>query len=432
MDIHKLRHRLTIYLEQLKALSFPDTDKALGRCDVLLACHDVDRGETLQGRAYSRLIDSVAVDLTDRGWVCKQFAWPYSHLVGNRAWGQPVSAHRRNFLAGIILRLLRLSVRLKVKALQQSLAYHEQHEQRFYAALLTQTACRCVIAIGAPPALCQAGRQVNIPVVELLHGIGYTPVPWNWDSIAAHFLPTKILSLDEVSTKTFASLAHKGVAVRQIPHPWFARFTDPELRAGLPEVWRNVPQWLQTDRRVIIVALQWGYAGEYPPLQGILPNGLLHDELIRAIALTPSVLWLFRLHPVQLRRRYYHQQRQFIDRLTKTYTNCEWQQASTLPLPLLLSCCHGHITMTSMTAYEAAFLGVPSLLLCPTLQSGACYEYMFQDLRQAGYATLGAFNAEAIAAWAHAAQRRNQPFQTEKGDDWETTVAWMLGATAKH
>ncbi|WP_124681827.1 hypothetical protein [Candidatus Viridilinea mediisalina] len=426
MNIRNLTHHLRLRLEQFRAILIPDTFKKLKRCDVLLCCHDANRGETLEGLAYSRLLDSVAEELMHKGLHCAQFAFHYNVLVGAKAWGRPVSVNRRRFLNGFILFLLRRFKHLRLLDFGKVVAYQEQHEQHLYAQLLELTDCRCVVAINAAPALCQVARRKRIPVVELLHGIGYTPVPWGWGTAAADGLPTKILSLDDVSTKTFSTLKHKGIEVRQIPHPWFKRFVDPALRQQLPAEWRVLPSWMQTDRKIVMVTFQWGFSGEIPYLKGILPNGLIHDELIRTIELTPSVLWLLRLHPVQLRRTYYKNQHLFISKLTKKYTNCEWFQASTLPLPLLFHKCHGHITMTSMTVYEAAFLGVPSLLLSPTLQSGGIHENSFLDLRQTGYATLGTLNAEAIAAWVRQTQRCATAFQTQGGDDWDATVEWMF------
>ncbi len=57
------------YLAKFLSARFPDTYQSLGKCDVLLCCHDVNRGDTLDGLPYSKLIDSVSEDLMDKGWV---------------------------------------------------------------------------------------------------------------------------------------------------------------------------------------------------------------------------------------------------------------------------------------------------------------------------------------------------------------------------
>jgi hypothetical protein len=264
-----------------------------------------------------------------------------------------------------------------------------------------------------------------------LHGIGYTRIPWNWDKEEAERLPTGVLSLDDVSTQTFLKLNDKGVGVRQIPHPWLKRYLDAALTEQLPDEWRQIPLWLRSDRQNVMVSLVWGYDGEhgeYSEYAGILANGLMHEELVRAIELTrDSVFWLLRLHPVQLRMEKYNHHRVFLEELASRTGNCEWRQASTLPLPLLLTQCHGHITMSSMTTYEAAMLAVPSLLLCPTLQPGAINAALFENLRMSGYAELGELSADAIQQWSENVQRKVVPFQTTNKHDWESAVDWMLG-----
>ncbi len=428
-----LKHKFKHYLSMSKLLLVHDSYTRMGTCDVLLCCHDVDRGETLHGRAYSKLIDSLAEYLAERGWICAQFAFPYSVLIGDKAWGNPTSANRRLWFGANLLRLHHLGAKLGIRFSEKTVEFLECYQRRFYDELFDRTQCRCVITIGAPPAMCSIARKRELPVIELLHGIGYKPIPWNWDKEEAEFLPTGILSLDDISTKTFAELSDKGVTVRQIPHPWFRRFMEITLRDQLPEEWKQIPQWLPTNRRIIMVSLSWGYDNDHGQLAGILANGLMHEDLVRAIELTQdSVFWLLRLHPVQLRLERYNHHRVFLEELTSQTRNCEWHQASTLPLPLLLSQCHGHITMSSMTTYEAAFLAVPSLLLCPTLRSGAMKASMFGDLRLSGYAELGEFDAQKIKVWAESSNRCITPFQASPKHDLDSAVEWMLGSVSKH
>ncbi|NLQ06208.1 hypothetical protein [Cylindrospermopsis raciborskii] len=272
-----------------------------------------------------------------------------------------------------------------------------------------------MITIGSPPEMCRSAKSRGIPVFELLHGIGYDPVPWGWDQALACNLPTGILSLDNVSTKTFTSLHSKGVHVKQIPHPFFRRFLDPEARQKLPPQWQDYPAWLPTDKIIILVSLSCG---------------LVPDEVIDAVDQThDSIFWLFRLHPVQLRQNQYNHHRQFLERLTKNHPNCEWRESSVLPLPLILSYCSGHLTMSSMTTYDAAFMGVKSLLLCPTLKDNS----MFSDLRSSGFAELGNFDVASIIKWVTTIKRCSHKFttSTNSDQDWDSAVQWMLGRAYK-
>lgn len=413
----------------------PDTYRKIGKCDVLLYCHDVDRGDNRDGLPYSKLIDSVFEDLSDKGWVCRQLAYPSSILTGQRAWGKPASANQR---------YLQILVRRKIKNLFSSIfkvsiskAETLQEMDNFYRELLELTQPKCVIAIGAPDSMCRAARSLDVPVIELLHGIGYATVPWGWDQQPTCNLPSGILSLDDVSTQTFQVLSTQDIETRQIPHPFFRRFLDEESRKKLPPEWQQKPNWLPEDRTIILVSLQWGYDGDhgsYSDLAGILDNGLIPDQVIDAVEQThDTVFWLFRLHPVQLRSNKYNHHRRFLDKLIQNHPNCEWRESSMLPLPLILGYCAGHVTMSSMTTYEAAFMAVKSLLLCPTLKPGGSNSCWFSDLRELSLVELGDFDTGMIVKWVTTVSHSSHPFgiSTNTDTDWNSAVEWMLGKVYK-
>ena len=82
------------FRELFPALKCSDSINKLTKCDVLLICQDVDRGDLKFDLPYSKLLDSVHEDLTTRGYICKQFAPPFSLIVGKKAWASPYSANR--------------------------------------------------------------------------------------------------------------------------------------------------------------------------------------------------------------------------------------------------------------------------------------------------------------------------------------------------
>jgi hypothetical protein len=417
------------------ALKQPDTYKSLTETDVLLCCHDGDRGETLRGQAYSRLIDSVSEDLVSRGWRCSQFAFAYSKLIGKQAFGNPVSANRVWFIGLALERLGNILSRIGFRTDCRVIRYCREYRSQIFVSVIEKTKPRCIITIGAPSELCRVGRVIKIPVIELLHGNGIPLVPWGWDRRDAVNLPSGILSLDDVSTKTFSVLKPKGVDVRQIPDPWLSRFSQRAEKSGLPAEWRESLNWIPQRKKIIIVSLAWGYDhdhGPYTEFANILTNGLIHEELIDAIEQThDSCFWLIRRHPVQMRSSKYDVHVNFLDKLTAQNVNCEWKNSSSLPLPQLLNCCDGHVTMMSVSAYDAAFMGVPTLLLCPTLRPGGANEMYFKDLRTEGYAVLGEFNTKTIQKWAVNTTRSEEPFHSKLQQDWPLAVKWMMGSEIK-
>lgn len=397
-----------------------DTWKTLDSCDVLLICHDVDRGATVQGKAYSPLLDSIGDDLAAKGWVCGRLVHPYSRLTGQAAHGSPVSANRLLMRAAAGRALGNLFRSFGVRAGSDAL-------RDAYVRLLRQARCTCVIAIGAPEALCRAAHQLGIPIADLLHSMGYTPLPWSYGQRESAALPDVILSLDPVSTETFSVLRDRGLDVMEIPHPWLARFgPDGTAPFGL----QSSGSLAADDRITALVSLQWGYDNDYPLYSGILENGILPAAVERAIGRTErSVRWLLRLHPVQLRNRQYAHHVAYCDDLTRRMTNCEWEAPSTMPLPLVLALTDCHVTMGSMTAYDAAHFGVRTLLLCPMLRSGAAYAVMFRDLMRDGYADLGPLDdEEAIVHWVTTTPRVARRRTVVTGS-WDAAVHRLVGRT---
>ena len=135
-----------------------------------------------------------------------------------------------------------------------------------------------------------------------MHAVGYVEPQWGWQHKSYSSLPKVILSLDNISTEGFSPLKQKGVTVKTIPHPFLARFL-PKHRHLLPNEWLFSSSQLSKYTKVVLVSLQWAYAGdqgEYTEFKNILENGLFFPEIEEMVKNRPDVFWFFRLHPVQL------------------------------------------------------------------------------------------------------------------------------------
>jgi hypothetical protein len=314
--------------------------------------------------------------------------------VGSLAWGYAHSANRRffrNFLW-----------KKGCKALGRHAAA-ERMDIDFYADLLARTGASSMVGIGLPKAAILAARRRGVKTVEVLHGYGYSSLPWGWDATPPDRLPDAVIAFDDLSARTFGALAAKGMEVFRIENFWYRMFRDARQRATLPDVWRQEPPWIPKDKKVILVSTSWGYDGDHGPygfFAGILENGLFPRELLDAINLAgDDFYWLFRLHPVQLAGERSQRYSKILNDVCLHAPNSEWHKASRAPLPLVLQHCHAHISMISMTAYDAAFMGLKSLMLCPTLRPSGANELMFSDLKAQGYVQLGTFSAGEMVSW---------------------------------
>jgi hypothetical protein len=238
-------------------------------------------------------------------------------------------------------------------------------------------------------------------------------------------LPQGILSLDPVSTQTFGQLRDKGVEVKMLPNPFLRRFRPSRLDS-IPAEWR-MPNAQGGFSKHILVSLTWGYDGEIEDLNGILDNGLFPKELAEVIDDRPEIFWHMRLHPVQMRSARYTALVARLEDFVSARLNTEWRRASSLPLPSIVAHCAGNITMSSMSSYDAAAMGVPSLFLCPSVREGGIYQDYFSDLLAEGYAVKEPISKESISRWILAVDQMS-PRVGDLDDDiaWEDGICWLL------
>ena len=401
--------KIYFFLTLIRNIIF-NRDGRIEKSDILLFGHDANRGTTLSGKAYSPLLDSVRADLELLGYKCQSIAHFGSELVNEKAFGKPVSLNRFYFYVLIMKKIFSRSEPIK----------------KLYGSIISRSGAKIIITIGSPIHLSEAAREAGVFHVELLHGIAYTVLPWGWGGLDRRFLPQGILSLDNVSTRSFSSLSRHGITIKTIPHPFLKRFI-PKHAEKLPQEWKRSVTTKDNIRKNILVSLQWGYAGERVNKKGILKNGLFFREIEEMVRSRNDIFWFFRLHPVQLRNARY---RLFIGNLksfVSKLNNCDWKRASYLPFPGIARHCSGNIGMSSMSCYDAAAMGLPSLMLCPTIQEGGILENRFLDLVEEGYVIKALPNLDVINDWVDRVEPK-QPRLSNLEDDaaWEDALQWML------
>lgn len=367
---------------KIKKLTFllkKDTSNHIKPCDILFICQDVDRSITLEGKAFSPILDSIVQDLQKRGYLCSSFSLPFAKYVGEKGFNNPLNANR-SFLIYSILKRLGLPMTTF----------------RLYDKVIKQSRAKLVLTIGSTANIARAVKNNNAYHIEVLHGMGYTRIEWGWDKLNSNELPHEIIALDKTSMSGFQNLESKGVKINYLPHPFLRKF----LRKEVPQ------EWIMTKpsqyKKQIIITLQWGYAGDhgtYNELSGILNNGLYYPVIEELIEKWKDILWRFRLHPVQFHNTSNRSKVIKIEELCKRYKNTEWKESTTFPLPSILSQCNGHITMSSMSSYEASKFNIPTLALCPTLKPGGIHSRQFEDLVNDGLLIKGEPEVSSISNW---------------------------------
>lgn len=379
-----------------------DTYKSLSECDVLFICHDVDRSLTLNKMAYSPLIDSILDDFQNQGLKCSSFSLPLSKLVGKKGYNYPYSANKLYLITRLISRIKFVSHLLEIN---------------FYEIILKKGKPKVVITIGSNPELAKSVKKIQSYHIEVLHGMGYERIEWGWEFLNAKELPHEIMTLDHTSFKVFKPLESKGVKISFIPHPFLRKFLG---NHNIPSEWKLSPS--KKYSKQILVSLQWGYSGEIKELSDILENGLYFRVIEDLIVKRPEILWRFRLHPFQNRQKKYSKTKKQMVSLTSKYENIEWVESTNLPIPSILELCIGHLTMSSMTSYEAAYFNVPTFALCPTLKPNGHFCNMFKDLVEKGILTKGEPEFETLNNWINLLGVREKRLSLNETDLYNKSI----------
>lgn len=375
-NIKSLARKYLRFANQLKPHYFYSEISKIKRCDVLLFCHDVDRGLTLNGLAYSPLIDSIYEDFTRKKIKCQEISLPWSKLGLKKTTNKSV-LFNRNYLIQLIFN--------KIFNLNNFDAYN---------LIFKKSQAKLIIGIGLTSDLCSSAKNCNVRTMELLHGIGYTFIPWGWDELDVEKLPNTVLVLDDVSLESFKPLKSKGLSIIKVPHPFYKKILDPEFSP--PNEWNYTAK---PNKKNILITLQWGYDGDLNEFDGILINGIFYSELELLIKKREDFFWHFRLHPVQMKADISNKSISFMKDFSNKYSNIVWEKSSTVPLTSVASVCDAHITMSSMSCYDAALFGLPTLVLCPTTRDDGIYKDYFLDLVGEGYVIKEKVNVNFIENW---------------------------------
>lgn len=383
-----------------------------GNC-ILYSASDANRGHHGSDGYFSPIIDPIQEYFKCHSYKAVNLSYPLSYYHSSEVRGGAILLNRK----AIIIILLELIERM---VLGRNIAAKRKGNRRVLLLknMLTNIKPNLIFAFQATQELCVAAHELGIAVIEPMHGMNLSPKDkifrstiWGIDSKA---LPDAYLAYDDRTKATLAELiGDREIKIFRMPHPWHVECQN---GASLLFDGRRSSLLYSSEYSIkILVSLQWGYDGERDSLSNIIPNGILHPSIEQSIIDNPSVLWLLRLHPVQLKARGYNAHRNYVRSLSEKYANVKWQDATTLPLPTILANVQGHITMTSGTAGEAAIFDVPSLLLCPTLKPCGVHSGWFAELAEQGLVEFGELDSAYISSWI---LRLTQGGNKQKSRDW--------------
>ena len=387
----------------------------LPKCDVLTFACDNDRYIKHNGKMYSPLINTVEDRLNQQGLTCVSISRIASTIKGELSHGRvysPEGAFSRAMLAKRIKNLFISNEKYPFSWL----------EVKIWEKILDQTGAKSVMAILPSRELCYVCRRRKIWVCDLQHGVIADEHYWYGTSFRKNdpikWLPNAFLVWDQGSHEVINKWASdKEIDVIMVGNPWIERFRSRSKNDSLVNSLKLKYKIAKNEKKNILVSLSWGVHG--------LENKFFHPSLERLIKDTSDTYnWKLRLHPNQMRGFASDEGREFIGYYKKHFEglNFEWENSTAMPLPLLLSSIDCHITWVSSVCMEAAYFGIPSLVLCPKLQQGGEFESYYNYLVDLGYVDKLSADYNTIKEWIERKSLSKLPYYCDHAVNFDRVM----------
>ncbi|ABM70692.1 hypothetical protein [Prochlorococcus marinus] len=393
--------------------------------DILLICNDEDKAEIKDGKYFSKFLDSLKILLETYNLKSLSLALPFARRYGGSTYSNAISVNLEIFFIKVIRKVLQ-KINL-YNGIEIFLNKCSLTEDKFYQNFIKKFGIRLVICIGANKYICQACRESKINIVELLHGLGYSKIPWGWSYEEIKNLPTHIWSLDRASTKVFKPLEGMGIILEEIEHPWYSQFENFKEGSFGSISFLSKKNSPIKNKKVVLLSLTCGYDGDegtYLYRKNVIKNGLIPSNLMELLEdQNQNIFWFIRRHPKQEAKMKYNNQKKLLDQICKKNKNVDWRQATSVSLPYLLPYVDCHITMNSQICYDTAIYGIKSLGLCPSLIKGNSYQFAFQDLEEANLFKRGVSKKDDILSFI-LESKKIKPFKLtcRNRDDFVKTI----------
>lgn len=397
-----LRRNLGISLQKIEqlyelvtSLKQKDSFQEMPRSGILFVSDDSSYAETTaDGKKFNRLIDTLAIRLSHNGETFAHLSRPPSNLQSAVTHHPLYTANRAFALAFALDILTSLPPKLQIK-----------HRVSFFKSVLRHVQPKAVFTTSARGYMWIAAKELNIPLAEVLHGIGYddlsrTPT---FSRKSSEGLPDYLIAFDETSSRSWGELSDKPGGLLRCQNFWLENFlNDSASTRDLPKfISPQVPKRGYAKR--VLVSLTWSQ-----PLDHASENrkeiqlGLLGGLLSTIEAAGPDIFWMLRVHPVQLNSKSFRHRRKTKELImwSERFPNVEVRTSSSAPLPALLAHATHHVTWDSMSSYEAADFGLGTFALRP--RGSEADTGHLRQLENEGYVVFG--NASEILPWVASTQ----------------------------
>lgn len=345
---------------------------------------DENKMQKNHGKYFDKFLDPIGIvcDQNSINWI--HVSRPLAKIYGKKSFSNAYEINKEYLLAYFLDSVLKYDAEI------DELKYNSKSFRvQLFNRLLIKIKPKAILSINYLPELALAAKNLNIPLIEVLHGKGYTTKPTDWLTHGKNNLifPSHVASFDSVSSDLIRRELPKinVIDVEDIP---FNFYKEQSLSENLVIFKKN--------RLRVLVTLQWGFDGEVKSLNGILNDGLLPNGLIGAIKeLGDKFDWRIRLHPVQMHEslKLYSKQKRYLKSVFRGMDNVSLELTPEKNIYESLGNVDFHITTGSMTVFEAAQMNVVSLVLNKSLDGA------FDEISKSNWLYFAEDSSKEIVNW---------------------------------
>lgn len=338
------------------------------KSDIILISGDHDLGFTYDGKKYAQILDSLNLILKRHNFDTLSIALPGSQFYASKTHSNSISVNGLIYKSHLLDRIL--------SKLHISTFFNCNFVVNTWIRILSKTNAKVIFGIQPSPELCIAANKLGICTCDYQHGVisaenyygmfyrnKYNNLGW----------PNYILCWDEFSKKWVEeNISPKSIAVL-VGNPWYIIFND-NLYKDVFKANFEIKRSLNVkNRTVILVTLQWGLENNSDNNEIGINKSLYQLMLNKDLPFN----WLIRIHPVLLNSKSYIKK---IKKLLSDTKNIEWEETSTLPLPIILKNIDLHITSHSAVTIEAELYNIKTALL--NNNQTILYEYFGRQINK--------------------------------------------------
>lgn len=287
--------------------------------------------------------------------------------------------------------------------------------ERAYTVLIRRSSAKIVMGIGLTEDLCRSSNSLGIETIEVQHAMGYSQPYLSWERRLVEELPTKTICYDSATKLTYSKFGK--VEPILLDHPYLSKSAEKNIEIGRGHKKSQLHySEINPEKTRVLYCMQWGYGGEISHLNGILENGMFPNILSEMIDRTVETIdWHFRLHPVQMYDTNYEHIRSYLQNWANKKANVFFCYASQNSFKNVANAMDGVLTMSSLSVYDAALLGVRSGFLCPSVKFSSRNRFTGEDLVQHGYLQKIDWQLDQLREWIDWIKTENEllPYQSE-------------------